>query len=318
MSVYLNQGSKDMPSLVSVRAPLAVVLSASCLLSVRPVLAGSAHNYDRSGKVISVTRDVVPVYRIESEDSIYTMACVRIRLFYLGVPQCDWNGRPIAKGDQVRFRIEGDYAYMPVKGDEEERLMVEMTEAKLLPPLPSAPAGLEGAVVLGLGVTAETHQYAALPSPQPSTSASSSSSSGSMAPVVAVPATGGAPEVVIPTSPTTGGAVTGVPATGGAPITAIPVAPTAAATSSSSNISAPSAPSGGTTSTTQWVHILRVQTASHIYDLACSGRTCALNGTPIQTGDALTVRVEKKWAYVSSAGGSREQRFAILSVRDVD
>jgi hypothetical protein len=284
------------------------------ILSSLPASAGAPHDYDRSGTVISVARDVVPVYTIESGDSVYTMACVRIRLF--GTPQCDWNGRPIAVGNQVRFRIEGDYAYMPVKGDNEERLMVEMTETKLLPPLPAVQPGLEAGVVLGLGVTTEEHRYVFPPASQPAASANSSSSPGSMAPVVAVPVTGGPPVVVTPTSPASGGVVTGVPATGGAPVTAIPVTPTDTAAPSAAP--PPSVSAGTAASAKQWIHVLRVQTASRVYDLACPARICSFGGNPIQTGDPLALRIEKKWAYVSSAGTSHEHRFAILAVRNLD
>ncbi len=295
-----------------VRVPFAAVVIAALLLPACPASASAAHTYDKSGTVISLTRDVVLSYKIESEDNLYTMACVRTRLLQFGPPECNWNGRPLSVGDRVRFRIEGDAAYMPVNTNNEERLMVQMTETKLLPSLPSVQPGLEAAVVLGLGVTSEERSYMIPPDSQPGPSASSSS--GSMAPVVAVPTTGGPPVVVIPTSPATGGVVTGVPATGGAPITAIPVTPA----DTSSAVSSPSATAGATTTATQWVHVLRVQTASHIYDLACGGRACWLSGRPVQTGDPLALRIEKKWAYLSSGGIFHEQRFAILSVRDLE
>jgi len=300
-----------MPCVLSARILPTAGLVVALFLAASPAGAGTPHNYDKSGTVISVSRDVVPIYRIESGDSMYTMACVRVQSFHFGSPQCDWNGRRIAVDNQIRFRIEGDFAYMPVGADREERLLIEMTETKLLPPLPPVQPGLEAGVVLGLGVTTEEHRYVIPPASQPATSASSS---GSMAPVVAVPVTGGSPVVVIPTSPASGGVVTGVPATGGAPITAIPVTPT---DSGASSAAPPPSASAGTT-TTQWVHILRVQTASHVYDLACSGHVCALDGNHMQFGDPLALRVKGKWAYVSSAGILHEQRFAILAVRDLN
>jgi hypothetical protein len=245
------------------------------------------------------------------------MACARIKLVLRGAPQCEWNGHPMRGGDQVTFRIEGDDAFIPVGSDKEERLVVLMTETKLLPPLPDAPKGLEGAVVLGLGYAPEGQSILTPMLPQPSAPAAgtSTSSSGSMTPVVAVPTTGGPPEVVIPTSPANGGVVTGVPATGGPPTTAIPVSPT---TSSAADSPQPSITPMATQPVPQWIHILRVQTADKVYDLACSGRACRFDGQSIQTGDPLVLRVEKKWAYVSSASNSREERFAILSVRSLD
>lgn len=308
-----------MPSKPWCRIPLGVAICTVFLLSVEPMSAGASHSYDKTGTVISTAHNPGFVYEIESQDSLYTMDCSRTKLIQFRPPECEWNGHPIAVGDVVRFRIEGDGAFIPTGADSEERLIILMTETKLLPQLPAVPAGFEGAVVLGLGVAPapagpkDTQSFAPLAAP----SAAPSASSDSMTPVVATPTTGGPPVVVIPTAPATGPVITGVPAAGGAPITAIPVAPTA----NSSSLDAPAAnssPLNAGPDVQQWVHVLRVQTASYVYDLSCSRGACRLSGKLVQTGDPLALRIDKKWAYVSQAGIRHEQRFAILSVRDID
>jgi hypothetical protein len=68
----------------------------------------------------------------------------------------------------------------------------------------------------------------------------------------------------------------------------------------------------------QWVHVLRIQTAGKIYQLECSSKPCKLVDKEIALGDGLTLRAEKKHAYLSSnppvPGG--EQEYKILSVTD--
>lgn len=285
-----------MPTATILRIIPASLIVLVLLSSDQPAIAGPPQGYSQSGTVISIAHDLVFSYRIETRDRMYTMACYRTRIMQIKPSQCDWNSRPIAVGDVVQFRIDGDKAYMPKGTDGEERFIVEMTELKQLPPLPASPQpGSESAVVLGLG-------YA--PDGGTALSALSGSSTNSMLPVVAVPTTGGPPVVVIPTAPAAGPVVTGVPATGGAPITAISVAP---------NIS-----SGQAATETKWIHVLRLETASKIYDLACLPRACRVNGNVINQGDLFTVRLQKKWAYVSTSANSRDQRFAIISVRSLE
>jgi len=71
----------------------------------------------------------------------------------------------------------------------------------------------------------------------------------------------------------------------------------------------------------QWVHVLRIQTAGKIYQLECSGKPCAITNKEIALGDAVTLRADKKHAYLSfSATGqaqSGEQEFKILEVTDI-
>ena len=269
------------------------------LLPSQQMFARSSHNYDMSGTVIAIAQDSGAVYEIESSDSVYTLACARSRFKQV---KCDWNGHSIIAGDHVSFRIKGIYAYMPVSTDDEERFTVLMTEIKQLPPLPTVPVGLESAVVRGVGFTSSGSI------PSASVAATHAPAPGSMAPVVAVPTTGGVPVVVVPTAPATSPVITGVPTTGGAPITAVAVAPP--------TDTIPSIAS--TDSEPQWIRVLRVQTTSHIYDLTCDANSCKLNGKSIQLGDLLALRIDKKRAYVSVGGNSPERRFAILAVHNID
>jgi len=64
-----------------------------------------------------------------------------------------------------------------------------------------------------------------------------------------------------------------------------------------------------------WVHLLRVRAGENIYQLECSAKPCEIDKKPIELGDLLVVRAEKKWAYVSSgsASGGKGQKFRILS-----
>jgi len=283
----------------SVRISLAFLAVFGLLLPLQKMFASSSHSYNMSGKVIAVAQDSRFVYEVESSDNVYTLACIQSRFKRV---KCDWNGHPISIGDFVNFRINGIDAYMPVGAENEERFTVLMTEAKQLPPLPTVLIGYESAVVRGAGFTSS----GSIPSVPVATT--SVSSSGSVAPVLAVPAAGGAPTVVIPASPTTSPVIIGVPSTGGAPITAVAVTPSVDASPFIAS----------TNAGPQWMRVLRVQTARHIYDLTCDVNNCKLNGKSLQIGDSLALRIEKNRAFVSSAGKSPERRFAILAVRNID
>ena len=69
----------------------------------------------------------------------------------------------------------------------------------------------------------------------------------------------------------------------------------------------------------QWVHIFRIQTAGKIYELECSSKPCTLGNKEIALGDALTIRVDKKHAYLSSdsQGSPSPQEFKLLEESDV-
>lgn len=214
-------------------------------------MAESAHLYDLSGTVTSVIHHSGWIYRIQSDENAYTMICEKSRLREV---RCDWNGRSIAVGDRVQFRLKGTTAYLPSGAHQEERLFVSMTEFAQLRPLPVVPEGYLGAVVSGEGYAFDG---------QPSAFASAPDSTG--IPVTAVPVTGGAPVTVIPVAPSAGPVVTGVPVTGGAPVTAI-------------DVSAPASMTVSSASRAQLIHVLRVQSVGKIYDLACAERNCTLQG----------------------------------------
>ena len=65
----------------------------------------------------------------------------------------------------------------------------------------------------------------------------------------------------------------------------------------------------------RWVHLLRLQAGNKIYQLECSGKPCEVDKKQIELGDTLTIRAEKKWAYVTLTlgTGAKEQKLRILS-----
>jgi hypothetical protein len=301
-----------------------------------------ADKYNVSGSVLSAISKHGHFYQVATDSRIYLLMCTKVRTFELGEPECKIGDKPIAAGDTVHFRIDGDWAYMPLTSEgAEEKLRILTTEMKVIPALPatasaanaspaSAPPGnekgsnptSEPGIVIGTGLhvkgqhgvgwsTAPTSAVAS-----PVTTASAATPVMATAPVTAIPVTGGAPVVIMPTAPTTGGVVTGVPVTGGAPITAIPTAPVSGVPAGGAH------PGGGTVmmggSAPQWVHVLRIQTAGKIYQLECSGKPCMLANKEIALGDTLALRVDKKHAYLSSdpRSSGAEQEFKILSVTE--
>jgi hypothetical protein len=297
------------------------------LCGILPVEADNQHDYPEEGTVISATIEHGYVYTIETNDKIFQVLCVSWNPFRQTPPVCKAGGQPIAANDRVHFRLDGDMAYMRGSGSGEERLVILSTELKLLLPLPiTAALAPESGAVLGLGLETRTSRHPATAAPPPtgpSASPGASSPSIPTGPVIAVPVTGGPPVQVIPTGPVNGGVVTGVPVTGGPPVTAIPAAPvggsSAARTSGAGVANVPMTPAP-TVEGSQWVHFVRVQTAGHVYDLACRSKSCSLEHNPIQLGDLLTIRIVKKSAYLSGAntGANDEQRFEILDVRSVN
>jgi hypothetical protein len=296
--------------------------------------------YNVSGSVLSAISKHGHYYQVATDSRIYLLMCTKVKTFQLGEPECKIGDKPIATGDAVHFRIDGDWAYMPpISQGDEEKLRILTTELKVIPALPAsaspanaspanAPANGNGSnptpepgIVIGTGVHVKGQHGVGwstapgLPS-SPVTTASAATPVMATAPVMAVPVTGGAPVMVMPTGPTTGGVVTGVPVTGGAPITAIPTAPVM-------GVPVAGAPAGGGMvmvggGAPQWVHVLRIQTAGKIYQLECSGKPCALTNKEIGLGDTLALRVDKKHAYLSSdaQNSGAEQEFKILNVTD--
>jgi hypothetical protein len=160
---------------------------------------------------------------------------------------------------------------------------------------------------------------AALFSPAPNsglTTASAASPVIPTGPVTAIPVPGGPPVQVIPTGPVSGGVITGTPTTGGAPVTAIPTGPVTGIPVANAS---PPMTAGPVSGGAAWVHFLRVQTASHVYDLACTSKSCSLNDRQIQLGDLLAIRLKKKVAYLSwlTPGKSSEGKFQVLDVRNI-
>lgn len=305
--------------------------------------ADNPHDYPETGTVIASTVDHGFVYTIETGDKVYQMVCMAGSIFHPYSQPCTSGGRPIVVHDTVRFRVDGDIAHMPGSGDAEEKLLILTTELKILPPLPASTTAVgDCGAVLGVGVEIHdvqtTVRTTALPMP-PHPASSGSSSIGpatpsgttpviASAPVTAIPVTGGPPVQVIPTGPVNGGPVTGVPVTGGRPVVAVPIGPvtgTPVASASSLPSSSPPAATPPASSSTvvderTWVHFLRIQTAGRVYDLACPSKSCSLKDRPIQLGDVLAFRIEKKFAYLSwpTAGTNSERKFEILDVRDID
>lgn len=279
------------------------------LLAVLPLHAGASHDYPQTGTVLSVTTDQGVVYKIDSGDKIYKMECIKSRMFQATPPQCAIYERPIAVNDTVHFRLDEDEddtatAYMPASGTHEEKLLVLSTELKALPPLSATPNRSTGqnCAVLSIGMDLVERQYSVGGGISPVMP---------FGPVTAIPVTGGPPVQVLAAGPVSGGVITGVPATGGPPVTAIPVAPVTGST-------------GSATSTTmvtesEWVPYLRVQTAEHVYKLACESNPCWVKDQEPQLGDMLTIRIKEK-AYLSwlPPGPKGEQKFAILTMDDMN
>ncbi|HYM79769.1 MAG TPA: hypothetical protein VE377_27600 [Candidatus Dormibacteraeota bacterium] len=341
------------------RAPLkslfvSLVLSAAFTpcLGQSPATDKPTDKYKETGNVLSAISKHGHFYQIATDSRIYLLMCGKVGIFG-GEPECKVGDKPIAAGDTVHFRIDGDWAYVPlVAPDAEDKLRILTTELKVIPALPpaaspanpssanassgsAAPASaspnkdkdstptFEPGIVIGTGLHVKG-QHGVGWSTMPATgvgapvAASAATPVMATAPVMAVPVTGGPPVFVTPIGPTTGGVVTGVPVTGGPPVTAIPTAPVMGVPVGGAPAAAGPVMMGGGRSVPQWVHVLRIQTAGKIYQLECSSKPCALVDKEIALGDSLTLRVDKKHAYLSSGtpGSTPEREFKILSVSE--
>jgi len=318
-----------------------VVLLAAITSFVQPSPADDkpADKYNLSGSVLSAISKHGHFYQVATDSRIYLLMCAKAGIF--GAPECKIGDKPIATGDTVHFRIDGDWAYAPlVAGGGEDKLRILTTELKVIPALPApAPANAspasaspnsgkgsnpasEPAIVIGTGLHVKGQHgvgWSTTPSAvaSPITTASAATPVMATAPVTAIPVTGGAPVVVMPTAPTMGGVVTGVPVTGGAPITAIPTAPVMGGPMGGAPAAGRPVMMGGG-GAPQWVHVLRIQTAGKIYQLECSGKPCKLANKEIALGDTLALRADKKHAFLSSDPQSPNpgQEFKILSVTE--
>jgi hypothetical protein len=291
-----------------------------------------ADKYNESGSVLSVLSKHGHFYQVATDSRIYLLMCAHVKAIEFGEPECKIGDKPIATGDTVHFRIDGDWAYMPLVADgSEEKLRILTTELKVIPALPATASPAippspnptsEPGIVIGTGLHVKGQHgvgWSTIPASamaSPLTTASAATPVMATAPVTAIPVTGGAPVVVMPTAPTTGGVVTGVPVTGGAPITAIPTAPVMGVPVGGAPASGATVMMGG--SKPQWVHVLRIQTAGKIYQLECSSQPCMVANKEIGLGDSLALRADKKHAYLSSdpPTSGAEQEFKILSTTE--
>jgi hypothetical protein len=304
----------------------------------------AADQYNVSGSVLSVVSKHGYFYQVSTDSRIYFLMCTKMRPLGLGAQECKIGDNPITVGDTVRFRVDGDWAYIPTSAEgSEEKLRILTTELKVIPPIPpasslanpssaNAPSGKgkgagprpEPAIVIGTGMEVKGQHgvgWSTAPNAvaSPVSTASAATPVIATAPVTAVPVTGGAPVVVMPTGPTTGGVVTGVPVTGGAPITAIPTAPVMGTPVGGTHPAGGGMIMLGGGGAPQWVHVLRIQTAGKIYQVECSGKHCMVDNKEIGLGDTLALRVDKKNAYLSGdpANSGADQKFKILSVTEV-
>ncbi|MFY9855056.1 MAG: hypothetical protein WAK26_14390 [Terracidiphilus sp.] len=313
-----------------------VVLSSVLPFSVLPSWAKDkqANDYPLSGKVLSSSSKGAHSYQVETDSRIYLMLCEKAKGFHMGLPECKVDDRPIANGDKVQFRVDGDFAYMPVAKGAEDELRILTTELKVIPPLPPPTAGANGAgskddergVVIGTGMHIMGQKHVAW-STDPSSVGRPFFSAGAAAPgiamatpsapvmatgpVMAIPVTGGAPVMMMPTGPVGGGPMMGVPVTGGAPVMGMPTGPVMGMPMGGAAFGAAHAGGGGGP---VWVHLLRVKAGGSIYQLECSRKPCEVDKKEIGLGDTLVIRAEKKWAYVSTGDGSgrKEQKLRIL------
>jgi len=133
-----------------------LLLVAAGLLALTPAEAKKkvAAVYDLSGSVLFHDHDG-QVYRFATDRLIFTLTCDKVRKVQFHDPQCMVNGRPIVVGNTVRFRIDGDQAYLPpVKGATEQELQILFTELKTPPAISPSPVdGVARGVVLGAGQT---------------------------------------------------------------------------------------------------------------------------------------------------------------------
>jgi len=309
---------------MSCKVPKSFVLTFAVLSLVLPALADDppATDYNETGTVLSTVDKHGHYYQVATDSLIFLFLCTKVKGFQFGSPECKIGDKPIAKNDVVHFRIEGDWAYMPLASPStEEKLRIMATELKVTPPLPHAPpassdkkskATPEPGVIIGTGMQVRG-QHGGSWSTVPAAPANSSMPSG---PVVAIPVTGGAPVVVTPVSPAAGGVVTGIPVSGGPPIVGVPVSgtPTGGA-----------APGGGVVlggGAPQWEHIMRVQTATDIYEMECSAKPCKIAGKEVSLGDTVAFRADKKWAYIDEQPSvgfpvPEPERYRTLSVTSV-
>lgn len=319
-------------------------LAISCILAscLSPLWAKEkpVPEYPMSGKVLASSAKGAHSYQIATDSKLYLMMCERVGGFHWGMAECKVNDKPIAIGDKIQFRIDGDKAFVPdLKGEQELRVLT--TEFKVIPPVTPLSADEsskdtkgERAQVIGTGMHIAGQKMVgwsttpsafnrpsfgggamgmAMPGMAMATASAPVMASG---PVLATPVTGGAPVMMMPTGPVGGGMVMGVPLSGGAPVMGIPTAPVMGVPFGGAPMGAAHAgPAMGGGGPPPWVHILRVRAGESIYVLECSTKPCEADKKPIELGDTLRIRAEKKWAFISTEAnsGGKEAKFRILN-----
>lgn len=321
----------------------------SCVLALGSSLswAKDAPEYPSSGKVLFVSSTHGYVYQVETGSSVYLLMCEKVDGSRIGPPECEINDKPIAAGDTIKLRPEGEWAYIPASNGTEEGLRVLTDELKVIPPIPpqagesaKAGAGVRG-IVIGTGAHIKGQKELGWSTnPEPALDASHrymlglraahSGNSGIQTaspaapvmptgPVLATPVTGGPPVMVMAAGPVSGGMVMGTTPTG-QPVTAVAVAPVMGTPTGGGNLGALLASGVFMVDgdPPKWVHLLRIQAGDKTYQLECSEKPCELNHNEIDLGDMLVIRVENQWAYVSSGAGGKvkEEKFKILSDAD--
>jgi hypothetical protein len=314
-------------NLLRIRSLRCAAFLSFCVFATGSSSATSAggRDYPESGTVSSMSSKGGYVYVVATEKRLYQLLCARYALF--GQPECKLDGKPIAAGDVLHFRLEKDFAYIAegMSGDE-EKFRILMTTLKETPKPPavdatqgaaSATPQKENGVVIGTGVQVKGAKGSYLSAPAAGAPGAQPATGIATGPVVGVPVTGGAPVTVVPVAPAANGApVIGVPTAGGAPVTVVPVAPVGGAGmppaggAGAGGVPRSSGGGGGPV----WVHLALVQTQTHAYELECSTKPCELGDKPIELGDNLTFRIEKNWAYfaIDPNNPKREERFKIL------
>ena len=307
----------------SVAAPMIAVLVLSSVKAEAKKKKGDIE-YNETATVLSHTHDGGHFYRIATDRLVYSLSCDKVKHYQMREPQCEVDGHAIAVGDTIRFRIDdGDQVYLPpAEGKMEQELQILSTELKAIPEAPAAAAdgSLRGVVagttltagknggVWNAGAPATMAQFNA-PTAAPVTSG----------PVLGLPVTGGAPVMVVPTAPAAGGGVvTGMPVTGGVPVMVVPTAPIAGGISGAPAMGGPhfaGQPDGYVGSgRPRWNAAMRVVSTGNIYELECPDAPCRHDGDDIHPGDALTIRIEGKTAWVWPEGSRfiKKEKFRIL------
>ena len=312
-----------------------VVLCSAFALYFQPSWAENEHtrDYSFSGKVISSSAEGMHSYQVATDSKVYQLMCARSKGIHFGLPECKIDGQPIVAGNAFQFRVDGDWVYLPDGKGSEVSLLILSVEFKT-PPSVSSNIAAEGSqdtssntrgIVIGEGMHilgqsgfGWSNSHAGMPSASIA-SPGISSPVIATAPVMATPVTGGAPVMMVPSAPVSGGIVTGTPVTGGAPVVGVAASPVIGVPMSGPPAVA-TAPSGvaGMPQGPRWVHFLSIQNGKTISTYDCYAKSCEVQGKQIELGDALNIRTDKKWAYATSTTGSGEKELRLRIVNEAE